>query len=77
MIQIKLFNGPLSSIQEELNVFLKLSNIEYVDLKIVNDNQILLIYEYIEPTKWNDLIAHISENVYLREEIAKKIKHNL
>ena len=65
MIQIKIFEGSKEEIQEEINAFLQLSNIDYIDFKILSVTKIMLIYELIECVKnikWNDRIFHFITN---------------
>ena len=64
MIQVKIFEGTKEEIQEEINAFLQLSNIEFIDFKILSETKIMLIYELIQPReiKRNDLVVHIGAN---------------
>lgn len=64
MIQVKIFEGSKEEIQEEINAFLQLSNIEYIDFKILSETKIMLVYEIFEVhcVKKNDIVVHIGAN---------------
>ncbi len=68
MIQVKIFEGDKTEIQEMINSFLQLSNIVYVDFKILSETKIMLVYEVFEirPPKKNDIVVHIGANNKLK-----------
>ena len=65
MIQVKIFEGSKEEIQEEMNAFLQLSNVEFVDFKIFCETKIMLIYDLnqLREIKRNDLVVHIGANI--------------
>ena len=68
MIQVKIFEGDKTEIQEMINSFLQLSNIVYVDFKILSETKIMLVYEVFEirTPKKNDIVVHIGANNKLK-----------
>jgi hypothetical protein len=58
MLQVKIFEGNVVELEEQINAFLQLSNIEYVDFKILSENKVMLVYNHILPIKWNDIVVH-------------------
>jgi hypothetical protein len=71
MIQVKIFEGTKEEIQENINAFLQLSNIEYIDFKIFSETKIMLVYELFElhSVKKNDIVVHIGANNKLNNKL--------
>ena len=74
MIQVKIFEGNISQIQEDINSFLHLSNIKYIDIKILCETKIILIYDLFEKkeVKSPELIVHIGTKHNLYNNQIKK-----
>ena len=72
MIQVKIFEGDKTEMQENINAFLQLSNIVYVDFKILSETKIMLVYEVFDPIKKTDIVVHIGANNKLNNTTEKK-----
>lgn len=62
MLQVKIFEGNIIELEDQINAFINNSNINNIDIKIMSENKVMIIYDCIVPIKWNDIIVHIGIN---------------